>query len=57
MIGNLPPFLFYRGKLNQRDARSIAIVGTRPGVRGRAAAGGPDGPIVRRSGRRDRLPG
>ncbi|MFF7545724.1 DNA-processing protein DprA [Streptomyces canus] len=29
VIGNLPPFLFYRGELNQRDARSIAVVGTR----------------------------
>ncbi|MBN0045602.1 DNA-protecting protein DprA [Streptomyces actuosus] len=29
VIGNLPPFLFYRGELDQRDARSIAIVGTR----------------------------
>ncbi|MEU2762948.1 DNA-processing protein DprA [Streptomyces sp. NPDC007094] len=29
LIGNLPPFLFYRGELDQRDARSIAIVGTR----------------------------
>ncbi|MFI0596613.1 DNA-processing protein DprA [Streptomyces griseus] len=29
LIGNLPPFLFYRGELDQRDARSIAVVGTR----------------------------
>ncbi|PJE98132.1 DNA processing protein DprA [Streptomyces carminius] len=29
VIGNLPPFLFYRGQLDQRDARSIAVVGTR----------------------------
>ena len=29
MIGNLPPFLFYRGELDERDARSIAVVGTR----------------------------
>ncbi|MFF6639618.1 DNA-processing protein DprA [Streptomyces althioticus] len=29
MIGNLPPFLFYRGELTERDARSIAVVGTR----------------------------
>ncbi|WP_406255571.1 DNA-processing protein DprA [Streptomyces griseoaurantiacus] len=29
MIGNLPPFLFYRGELDARDARSIAVVGTR----------------------------
>ncbi|MEV7003901.1 DNA-processing protein DprA [Streptomyces sp. NPDC093982] len=29
LIGNLPPFLFYRGELNERDARSIAVVGTR----------------------------
>jgi len=28
-MGNLPPFLFCRGELDQRDARSIAIVGTR----------------------------
>lgn len=29
VIANLPPFLFYRGELDQRDARSIAVVGTR----------------------------
>ncbi|WP_245600681.1 DNA-processing protein DprA [Streptomyces sulphureus] len=29
MIGNLPPFLFHRGALHPRDARSIAVVGTR----------------------------
>jgi DNA processing protein len=29
LIGNLPPFLFYRGELDERDARSIAVVGTR----------------------------
>ncbi|MET9880976.1 DNA-processing protein DprA [Actinacidiphila glaucinigra] len=29
MVGNLPPFLFYRGELDERDARSIAVVGTR----------------------------
>ncbi|WP_331719403.1 DNA-processing protein DprA [Streptomyces sp. NBC_01187] len=29
VVGNLPPFLFYRGALDQRDARSIAVVGTR----------------------------
>ncbi|PRH80742.1 DNA processing protein DprA [Streptomyces solincola] len=29
VIGNLPPFLFYRGELDPRDARSIAVVGTR----------------------------
>ncbi|MBY8889119.1 DNA-protecting protein DprA [Streptomyces sp. PTM05] len=29
LIGNLPPFLFYRGELDRRDARSIAVVGTR----------------------------
>ncbi|MFG3064844.1 DNA-processing protein DprA [Streptomyces sp. NPDC048231] len=29
VIGNLPPFLFYRGELDERDARSIAVVGTR----------------------------
>nr|AJV88372.1 nucleotide-binding protein [Streptomyces drozdowiczii] len=29
VIGNLPPFLFYRGDLDQGDARSIAVVGTR----------------------------
>ncbi|MGV9390725.1 DNA-processing protein DprA [Streptomyces olivaceus] len=29
MIGNLPPFLFHLGELDRRDARSIAVVGTR----------------------------
>ncbi|MFE0631135.1 DNA-processing protein DprA [Streptomyces sp. NPDC058864] len=29
MVPNLPPFLFYLGELEQRDARSIAVVGTR----------------------------
>jgi DNA processing protein len=29
VIANLPPFLFYRGELDERDARSIAVVGTR----------------------------
>ncbi|MGX4695114.1 DNA-processing protein DprA [Streptomyces sp. JNUCC 63] len=29
MVPNLPPFLFYKGELQQRDARSIAVVGTR----------------------------
>lgn len=29
VIGNLPPFLFYRGELDPSDARSIAVVGTR----------------------------
>ncbi|MGW8847977.1 DNA-processing protein DprA [Streptomyces xiamenensis] len=29
VIGNLPPFLFYRGQLHEHDARSIAVVGTR----------------------------
>ncbi len=30
MIYNLPPFLFYRGKLDaEQDARSVAVVGTR----------------------------
>ncbi|MEU3401351.1 DNA-processing protein DprA [Streptomyces filamentosus] len=29
VVGNLPPFLFYLGELDQRDARSIAVVGTR----------------------------
>ncbi|MBA5225004.1 DNA-processing protein DprA [Streptomyces griseoaurantiacus] len=29
MIGNLPPFLFYRGELDACDARSTAVVGTR----------------------------
>jgi DNA processing protein len=29
VIGNLPPFLFYRGELDERDARSVAVVGTR----------------------------
>jgi DNA processing protein len=28
-ISNLPPFLFYRGKLRQDDAFSVAVVGTR----------------------------
>ncbi|WP_367575180.1 DNA-processing protein DprA [Streptomyces griseoaurantiacus] len=27
----MPPFLFYRGELDARDARSIAVVGTRQG--------------------------
>ncbi|MCQ8836460.1 DNA-processing protein DprA [Streptomyces malaysiensis] len=34
VIGNLPPFLFYRGELDLRDARSIAIVGTRQASEG-----------------------
>ena len=29
VIYNLPPFLFYRGKLERSDARSVAVVGTR----------------------------
>jgi DNA processing protein len=29
VIYNLPPFLFYRGRLERDDARSIAVVGTR----------------------------
>jgi DNA processing protein len=29
LVPNLPPFLFYRGQLSGRDARSIAVVGTR----------------------------
>lgn len=29
MIPNLPPFLFYLGDLEERDARSAAVVGTR----------------------------
>ncbi|MER6116223.1 DNA-processing protein DprA [Streptomyces sp. NPDC001743] len=29
LVPNLPPFLFYRGQLSDRDARSIAVVGTR----------------------------
>ncbi|MEV0589619.1 DNA-processing protein DprA [Nonomuraea sp. NPDC050310] len=29
LVPNLPPFLFYRGALNARDARSVAVVGTR----------------------------
>jgi DNA processing protein len=29
LIFNLPPFLFYRGKLRRDDARSVAVVGTR----------------------------
>lgn len=28
-VSNLPPFLFYRGKLRQDDAFSVAVVGTR----------------------------
>lgn len=28
-IYNLPPFLFYRGRLDREDARSVAVVGTR----------------------------
>ena len=28
-MGNLPPFLFCRGELDQRGARSTAIVGAR----------------------------
>ncbi len=31
LIFNLPPFLFYRGRLEQSDARSVAVVGTRRG--------------------------
>jgi DNA processing protein len=34
VIGNLPPFLFYRGRLDERDARSIAVVGTRQASEG-----------------------
>jgi DNA processing protein len=29
VIYNLPPFLFYRGRLDRGDARSVAVVGTR----------------------------
>ncbi len=29
VIYNLPPFLFYRGRLDREDARSVAVVGTR----------------------------
>ena len=29
LIPNLPPFLFYRGELQEGDARSVAVVGTR----------------------------
>jgi DNA processing protein len=29
VIYNLPPFLFYRGRLDRDDARSVAVVGTR----------------------------
>lgn len=29
VIYNLPPFLFYRGRLERDDARSVAVVGTR----------------------------
>jgi DNA processing protein len=28
-VPNLPPFLFYQGSLDPRDARSVAVVGTR----------------------------
>ena len=28
-VPNLPPFLFYKGSLEPRDARSVAVVGTR----------------------------
>jgi len=33
VIFNLPPFLFYRGSLQDDDARSVAIVGTRDASR------------------------
>jgi DNA processing protein len=29
LIPNLPPFLFYRGELDEADVRSVAVVGTR----------------------------
>ena len=29
LVFNLPPFLFYRGRIEQRDAKSVAVVGTR----------------------------
>lgn len=29
LVPNLPPFLFYRGTLEEGDARSVAVVGTR----------------------------
>lgn len=29
LVFNLPPFLFYRGRLEPRDVRSVAVVGTR----------------------------
>jgi DNA processing protein len=29
LVGNRPPFLFYRGTLAEADARSVAVVGTR----------------------------
>jgi DNA processing protein len=29
LIPNLPPFIFYRGSLEEQDARSVAVVGTR----------------------------
>jgi DNA processing protein len=29
LIFNLPPFLFYRGRIERQDARSVAVVGTR----------------------------
>lgn len=47
LIPNLPPFLFYLGELQDDDARSIAIVGTRDAS--------PDG--IRRAGRMSRLLG
>ena len=30
LIPDLPPFLFYRGRLERDDAFSVAVVGTRP---------------------------
>ena len=39
LIGNRPPFLFYRGTLAEADARSVAVVGTRsPSADGLARA-------------------
>lgn len=29
LVFNLPPFLFYRGRLERQDVRSVAVVGTR----------------------------
>src|SRR5262249_35526727 len=34
LVPNLPPFLFYLGQLERRDARSVAVVGARSASRG-----------------------